>query len=563
LHDPDDIARQILAGFRDYRERFSDITRAAPARFVAADWDGIQAASRQRILLYKQTKRAISDSIDAKSLALNSWIEIRSSYEKVLHDVADAELAATFFNSLYRDRSQERPLDDRHAFVTVVPVGGAGSGLPLATSFTGRQIKDVFDDALRASTLIDHYRDLDTDLQKIEQQLLQSIPLLREDRALELEIISKPFFRNKGAYLFGRLMIDAHVFPLAIALCNDRERGVYVDAVLWGESRLSVIFSFTRSYFMVDLASPGQLVDYLQRLLPVKKRWELYTSLGYYKQGKTEFVRGYRHHMDISHDRFVIAEGIKGQVMMVFSLASYQTVFKVMKDRFPATKNVDHKGVRATYQLVKTHDRVGRMADTQEFQYFEFPRTRFDPALLEELLDVASNSVEVRGDSVIIRHLYTERLMTPLNLYLQRCSDFQATQVIEDYGYAIKELAAANIFPGDMLLKNFGVTRHGRVVFYDYDEICYLTQVHFREIPEVEGDGIQSSEPWFDVGEYDVFPEEFSNFLFPDENKHAAFTRLHGDLFTAEGWRVIQAQVLEQQLMDVYPYPARERLGTL
>ncbi|MDA0979430.1 MAG: bifunctional isocitrate dehydrogenase kinase/phosphatase, partial [Proteobacteria bacterium] len=266
----------------------------------------------------------------------------------------------------------------------------------------------------------------------------------------------------------------------------------------------------------------------------------------------------YRAHLAVSTDRFVIAEGIRGQVMMVFGLPSYQIVFKVMKDRFPATKSVSHEDVRRAYQLVKTHDRVGRMADTQEFHFFEFPRQRFEPALLEELLAVAGDSIELHEDTVVIRHLYAERMMTPLNLYIQQCSEFQLQQVIWDYGAAVRELAAANIFPGDMLLKNFGVTRHSRVVFYDYDEICYLTDVNFRDMPaDARGPG---GEAWFDVGEYDVFPEEFATFLFPDQTMREIFEEQHADLFTAAGWRQIQAQVRDRILLDVYPYPDRARL---
>lgn len=561
MSDVDVIARQILAGFRAYREQFAAITRDARQRFVDADWEGVQVASRQRILLYKQSKLAVVTEIGASTLSEADWIALRESYSRRAMGTPDAELAATFFNSVYRDEERNMPLDDRHAFVTGSPAAELDNAALVTRSYTGRRINELFAQALAGCELGASLSHIEEDVSRVEMRLMQSIPLLRDEHLLQLEFVDVPFYRNKGAYLVGRLQIDEHVFPVTVAFCHDSRRGIYVDAVLWGESRLSVIFSFTRSYFMVDVSSPAALVNYLQQLLPVKKRWELYTSLGYYKQGKTEFVRGYRRHLGISRDRFVLAEGIKGQVMMVFSLASYQTVFKVMKDRFPATKKVDHDDVRSAYQLVKTHDRVGRMADTQEFQRFEMPRQRFDPPLLEELLDVASERVRVEGDSVMIEHLYSERLMTPLNLYLQRCSDFQAVQVMEDYGLAIKELAAANIFPGDMLLKNFGVTRHGRVVFYDYDEICYLTDVVFRDIPKAEAGGMQSAEPWFDVGEFDVFPEEFANFLFPSDRLLATFSQVHGDLFTSSGWNEIQRKVREQQMMDVYPYPARERLG--
>lgn len=556
------VADRIIEGFLAYREAFSDITRGACERFVSAEWQQVQDAAKQRIGLYREIRGQVAAILRPEQPDAEDWQRIRSAFQEKMVDQPSSDFVGTFFNSVFRATSPDIPLDDRVAFVTTDPLVDAVTEKLSLQTHEGNRIDEIFRAGLMASACAPHLANIDTDIERIRDRLAQSIPLLRESQALRLELVPAPFCRNKGAYLVGRLFIGEHTFPVAIALCHS-DTGVEVDAVLWGESRLSVIFSFTRAYFMVDLEQPAALVDYLQTLLPGKKRWELSTALGYYKHGKTEFVRSYRQHLHESNDRFVIAEGIKGQVMMVFVLASYQIVFKVMKDRFPATKKVDHDDVRAAYKLVKTHDRVGRMADTQEFQNFDFPLDRFDPALLEELLEVCADSVRVIDDRIHIKHLYTERLMTPLNLYLQRCSKFQATQVIDDYGRAIKELAAANIFPGDMLLKNFGVTRHGRVVFYDYDEICYLTEVVFRNMPKQESGQSQSSEPWFEVGEYDVFPEEFSIFLFPDEKLKSAFVSEHGEMFTAEGWKAIQEKVRLEQMMDVYPYPARERLADI
>ena len=283
-------------------------------------------------------------------------------------------------------------------------------------------------------------------------------------------------------------------------------------------------------------------------------------SLGFYKHGKTVFYRSFLDHLDNSSDQFVIAEGIKGMVMAVFASSSYQVVFKIIKDKFSPTKRLTQDQVRDAYYLVKTHDRVGRMADTQEFSNMAFPRQRFSEALIAELERVVPSAITLTDDLVIVRHLYTERMMTPLNLYLRDKRGYELRRVIDDYGSAIKQLAAANIFPGDMLLKNFGVTRHGRVVFYDYDEICYLTEINFRKIPPSQNpEDSMSAEPWYDVRPNDVFPEEFENFLFNSGPMKDIFTELHGDLFTAEFWQGLQTNINEQQLLDVFPYPSRRR----
>lgn len=554
------VAERILQGFEFYQKQFWEVTLQARSRFLSRNWGHVQSASAQRIRLYNSIKNAVCAEVSAEALSLDDWRSVRRIYWAAVSERRDRERATTFYNSVYRRSHQRAHLHDDYAFVSALPAATSPPAVVLTRTLHGVQFGDVVRQALSGCDIAEDLADIDDDVRRMSSRLAARIPLLRERHELVLELLTSVFYRNKGAYLIGKLSIDEHLIPVAIAMTHGTE-GIRVDAFLWGESRLSVLFSFTRSYFMVDAEDPMQVVEYLQGLLPAKKKWELLTSIGYFKHGKTEFVRGYRQHLDHSEDLFVEAEGIRGQVMMVFGLASYQTVFKVMKDRFPATKSVTHDDVRRAYQLVKSHDRVGRMADTQEFHVFEFPRNRFDPGLLEELLRYCAASVKVEADKVVISHLYTERMMTPLNLYIQRCGDFELSQVIDDYGYAIKDLAAANIFPGDMLLKNFGVTRHGRVVFYDYDEICYLTDVNFRTMPgRQDGNAMGQAEAWFDVGEYDVFPEEFATFLFPDDDMQNRFRRHHADLFTAEGWQEIQTQVREGRISDVYPYPQQERL---
>jgi isocitrate dehydrogenase kinase/phosphatase len=403
------------------------------------------------------------------------------------------------------------------------------------------------------------FRDKLGDIRKMITAMKSSIPLLRSPQLIKFDMLVALFYRNKGTYIIGRMMVAEHLFPVAIPILNDNG-GLYADTIIWNENDISLIFSFTRSYFMADIEYPGEMVRFLQELLPNKKRSELYASLGFYKHGKTEFYRGFLDHLEKSEDQFVIAKGVRGLVMSVFTLPSYQVVFKVIKDRFSPTKHVTRQQVKDCYYLVKTHDRAGRMADTQEFSNFVFPRARFSSELIDELLSVAASSVELTDDEVILKHLYTERLMTPLNLYIEGRSDYTLVQALDEYGNAIKQLAAANIFPGDMLLKNFGVTRHGRVVFYDYDEICYLTDVNFRKIPPARyPEDELAAEPWYSVGPRDVFPEEFRIFLFNSDKLRAIFESLHGEIFDAEYWQALQKSILGKRVIDVFPYRRKKR----
>ncbi|MEG1834479.1 MAG: bifunctional isocitrate dehydrogenase kinase/phosphatase, partial [Burkholderiaceae bacterium] len=318
----------------------------------------------------------------------------------------------------------------------------------------------------------------------------------------------------------------------------------------------STLFSFTRAYFQVDMEAPSAYVNFLKTLLPAKPASELYTMLGLAKQGKTLFYRDFLHHLKHSSDKFIVAPGIKGLVMTVFTLASYPYVFKMIKDVIPYPKETDRAQIMGKYQLVKLHDRVGRMADTWEYSQVRLPKARFSPELIRELLATCPSQVEISDDAVVIRHVYIERRMTPLNLYLQHASDAELEHAINEYGNAIKELAAANIFPGDMLYKNFGVTRARRVVFYDYDEIEYMSDCHFRRIPPARNEEDEmSGEPWYSVGRHDVFPEQFGTFLLGDLRIRAAFLKHHADLLTPEFWQRRKERIASGVIENVYPYP--------
>jgi len=349
--------------------------------------------------------------------------------------------------------------------------------------------------------------------------------------------------------------------PLVLALHNSTSL-IYVDAVLLTEDEVSILFSFARSYFHVEVEQPYALVRFLKSIMPLKPVAELYISLGYNKHGKTELYRDLLRHLEHSTDQFQIAPGARGMVMVVFTLPSYDVVFKVIKDTFDYPKMTTRREVMRRYQLVFKHDRGGRLVDAQEFEHLRFARERFAPELLAELADVAAHSVMVEGDEVVIKHLYTERRLTPLNLYFQQVDSAHATTAVIDYGQAIKDLAATNIFPGDILLKNFGVTRHGRVVFYDYDELCLLTDCQFREMPQAgDADEDISSKPWFSVGENDVFPEELVIFLGLPPPLRAIFIQYHGDLFKVEFWAALQAQITAGEVIDVLPYKESQRLS--
>lgn len=577
------IARAVMDGFVDYRREFDAVTRGARSRFERAAWAEAQQATMDRIECYARGVTLVVDQLrSAGTPDLPTWRRARAAFVPLADDRLDGELAETFFNSVYCRLWDHGDIRDANLFVH----SERQPDRAIEQAATRRYAlgADGSWRAPMAAILRDHgfttpWQDLDRDIEfaalAIEEALAAARPAAvvaaaeaatapRDDDGadpdLGIELVSAEFYRNKGAYLVGHIFGAGERLPFAIAVLHDETDAVYIDNVMIDEDELSIVFSFTRSYFMVDVASPRWLVDYLNFLLPGKKRFELYSAIGFYRHGKTEFYRDLLAHLDASEDRFITAPGIRGMVMAVFTLPSYQTVFKIIKDRFPPQKDITRQQVMASYTLVKMHDRVGRMADTQEFANLRLPRMRFDDELLEELLRMAAGSVVLDGDEVLIRHCYTERLMTPLNMYLDQADDTAIREALDEYGNAIRQLAAANIFPGDMLLKNFGVTRHGRVVFYDYDEICYLTDVNFRHIPEPQTpEQEMSAEPWYSVGPHDVFPEEFPRFMFANPRIKRLFTELHGEIFDADYWQGLQRKITEGRIMDVFPYRRRRR----
>ena len=562
------LAATVLHGFDEYRNRFKEITDDASRRFRDAAWREAQQASAERINLYAEkvgeTLHRLRRALPEEELThCECWREARQHYAELISERLDYELAETYFNSLFCSIFHHRHIRNDWMFVYSSRDGASHySGVELCCH---KAVEGDWDEALRWALTVAPFETpfeaLERDVDLAGTFLRNNLPrAILEDPDAEIELLKSVFYRNKGAYLVGRIRGGGEQVPLVLPILHVPGKGLHLDTLIIESDEVSIIFSFTRAYFQVQVRVPGEFVDYLQQLMPDKPAGELYSAIGFFKHGKTEFFRGLNRQVAKREDRFIIAPGVRGMVMAVFVLPSFRTVFKIIKDRFDPAKEVTHETVREKYRLVKRHDRVGRMADTQEFSNFISRRDHFDPECLEHLLEVAPSNVQLKGDKVIIKHCYTERMMTPLNLYLEQCDEAETRTILRDYGNAIKQMAAANIFPGDMLLKNFGVTRHGRVIFYDYDEVCYLTECNFRHIPQaMYPEQELSSEPWYSVGPNDIFPEEFGPFLIADIKRRQLFNQMHPELFDADYWKGLQQAIIDGRVIDVYPYRNKQR----
>jgi isocitrate dehydrogenase kinase/phosphatase len=566
------VARAILAGFDRHYRLFRDASARAKTLFERADWPAAQALARERILMYDHRVQEAVDEVLARFPEAETdeslWPAIKLAYIPLLHEHRQPECAETFYNSvacrvLHRRYYRNEFIFWRPAVATEHLEGDE----PAYRSYypLRKTLRRTLAAIVRGFGLANPWENLPRDLRSVVQALRARFPRPARARpSLQIQVLASLFFRNRAAYAVGRIVNGSEEVPFAVPILQNDKGELYLDALLLDTDQLLVLFSFARAYFFVDMEVPAAYVSFLRLLMPKKPRAEMYMSVGLAKQGKTLFYRDLFYHLKHSSDLFTTAPGIKGMVMLVFTLPSFPYVFKVIRDRFAPPKELDRQTVLDKYLLVKMHDRVGRMADTLEYSLVGLPLERFSPALLEELKSETASNIEIEGDRIVIKHMYIERRMQPLNLYLQEAlGDGQAGRVrraLHDYGDAIKQLAGAGIFPGDMLLKNFGVTRHDRVVFYDYDEIADMADCNFRRIPPPRSfEDEMAAEPYWSIGPRDVFPEQFARFLVTHAGARDVFLERHADLMDPDFWCELQARLREGAEQDVYPYPEEIR----
>jgi isocitrate dehydrogenase kinase/phosphatase len=589
-----DIAKAMRDGFNRHYSLFRTESAHAKQRFELADWHAQQRAQRDRIEFYDLRVRECSGWLEhefkAGELSMEIWQQVKLHYIGLLVDHHQPELAETFFNSvstkiLHRSYFKNDFIFVRPAVSTEYIENDEPESRPTYRSYypTPQTLDTVVAQMVNDFDLHCPFADLAGDCALVQAAMLRQLGDVKPRTNFQFQVLSGLFFRNKCCYIVGKLINGFAEFGFALPVLHDKAGRLVIDAVLYGEDELLLLFSFARAYFMVDMEVPSAYVQYLHSMMPRKPRNEIYNALGLAKQGKTLFYRDFLHHLRHSTDKFRIAPGIKGMVMLVFDLPSFPYVFKVIKDFYPAPKDTSREQIRSKYLLVKQHDRVGRMADTLEYIKVGFPRERFDDALIAEIEQFAPSQLEISdrdGDGhveVLIKHVYIERRMIPLNIYLQEAFDAggaepepqgpaalrargQIERGVIEYGNAIKDLVAANIFPGDMLFKNFGITRHGKVVFYDYDEIEYITDCNFRRVPQARNEEDEmSGEVWYSVGPKDVFPETFAPFLLGNQAVREVFMKHHADLLDAAFWQSHKERIQAGHVYDVFPYNQQQR----
>ncbi|MDC0471105.1 bifunctional isocitrate dehydrogenase kinase/phosphatase [Candidatus Pseudothioglobus singularis] len=578
------IAKKILLGFEHHYQNIKSASIEAKRCFEEKEWEKIENDSKLRLNFYDEQVdvfcKNLSSELKKQTLygakaefnktqkmdKFNSdfWENTKHVYIELITSHKQPELAETFYNSVFCRIFSRSFYNNQYIFTKpCVSLNYIDMDEPVIDSYfvDDGQLKETLTSVLNNYKFRCKFGNLDQDIERLQEQLIKQMPRLQSE-VFELQFISTPFIRGKCAYIVGKIVTQLHSdVPVLIALLNDENKGLYVDSLLTDIGSISIIFSFSRSYFFITTDYPSAIVEYLKELLPGKTRAVLYSAIGLHKQGKTLLYRHFLKYSKITSEKLIIAPGIKGMVMSVFTFPMYPYVFKVINDQFAPPKMGTKEMVKDRYYFVKNHVRIGRLADTWEFSNVAFPLKDIDDALLKELEKKASSNIEIENDLLIIKHMYIENKMTPLNMYLETANIKQQNHIINDYGKAIDELINSNIFPGDMLTKNFGVTRQNRVVFYDYDEITLMSTPIFKKIPKAKTyEQEMASEPWYYVGQNDVFPEEFKYFMLPNPYMKEVFNKKYKKLLDADYWVSIQEKIKQNGVMDYYPYGSEKRM---
>ena len=565
------VARSIRDTFEHFQVQFRAITCRAKQRFARQDWHGMQSDHRERLDVYastvEQLQARIGSMLERRLHSRLMWASIKAVYSGLIDERDDWEIAETYFNSITRQIFSTIGVDNEIEFVHTDYTSPPTPSHHAVHHACQRPWHGQSSLAHGIGSLLRLYPQLclsDTVIRKdslaVATAITQFLPSHQQHNIERIEMITSVFYRGEHAYLLGRMVLGSTTIPLVLCFCHVRNR-VRIDAVLLKKDDVSILFGYTRSYFHVEVERPHDMVAFINSILPRKKTAEVYISLGFSKHGKTELYRNALRHLARTKDKYQLAKGKRGMVMVVFTMPSYPVVFKIIKDRFDYPKECSRQDVIDRYHLVFNHDRAGRLIDAQQYKYLVLDRHRFDPELLDELLKVAGRTVSVDNNRVVIKHCYAERRVQPLDVYLRQVDEPSARAAVIDYGNAIKDLVVTGLFPGDLLLKNFGMTRKRRVVFYDYDEICLLTQCKFRKIPNTEyEEDVLAAEPWYGVGAMDIFPQEFIHFLGLPPHLKRVFLEHHSDLFEVEYWSDLQRKLKAGDLFHVAPYPDQKRL---
>lgn len=572
----------ILRAHRGYLAEFDAITAQARETFESRDWGRGARNADHRAGIYRtaldRTWRDVQRQFGDRALDREFWLAAREIYlERVFRDY-DSDLALSFFYSTMRIAFGAKD----------VPVEYDDDGLAARSHvWNPRPVWDVYSASERElpqsiRTLLAR-QGFRTPLAGIEnaaevaaERLLRAWQReiddgkARDPHPRQLQMLKPVFFRDQEAYLAGKLRASHGELPVVFALRND-DRGITLDAVLTGkEDMRNILFISTRSTFHVRTDEYREVLAFLDTLAPERGHPAMCAVLGFTHPARVALNQALRRHLRETGERFAQVPGRTGMAMVVFAPPGFPYVFKVIRDHSPKPGWTGRGRVMDLYRWVHEMNRGRLMLDAWMYRNLHFPRRLFEDNIARELLRSAPHSVLLDGDTLVLRHVYAQRRVRPLNTFFDEVRDGALrVRAVDALGTFIKDLAAMGFFMGDCygLPFNTGLTHGFNVALFDFDDLGPLERYRFRETPPPPGEQdelLWNSEvdgAWFSMAENDVLVDEWERFLGVPPELREYFRQRHGSLFTTEYWRDVQRRVAGGELHYVLPYPAERRLA--
>ena len=563
------LAQWALCEFDLFYSRFQVITESAKTAFETRDYQASLIISKKRLSLYSDSMyklgENLSDAFSPISRDQGLWEVIEEKYRQLVRNRYEGDLALAYIHSVRRALllGEWSPVD--YSFDVPSKANKNYSDFLFETFHTEAITTDLLLDILRVPGFNVQYRELKVDAMLAAQRVKGDL----DDRfstykIQKIEVIKGEFYRNRGAYIVGRIVLDnLSNVPLVIALLNE-EKGIYVDAILTSESAAFNIFSTTRANFHVNNEYYHELSEFLHSIIPKRSLGLAYSTIGFNHFGKVAVMEELKEELLSNDGKFDFAIGFKGTVAIGFQ--SRQSGYNLKVIRNSPTEQYKwgmFEGVPSVlekYSRVHVINRTGSMLDNIIFYRVKLERIWFTNALLEELLNEASECVTLQGNFLFFRHLIVQRRLTPLPVYLETSSQAESEAAVINLGHCIKNNMAANIFNKDLDARNYGVGVFGGVYLFDYDALEKFTEVKIRT-NQNQFEGEEEIPEWFFEDGVVFLPEEIESGLrIPSRSLRRLFREVHGDLLQVGYYERIQEELRVGKVPSVRVYPEQYQI---
>ena len=567
----DIAARLVLAVFDDFYQALCEYPHRAQRAFENMDPQDSVGISHERLRLYSDFILAHGPRIKSAfpQLAEDAglWDQFDQLFRVLIAARYEADIAFGFAHSIRRNifhgvwkpvaYTFSRPVRNRY-----MSMAQAHQRFELGDGLS----PSLFTTALQILRFKAPFRDLHGDAQAVSERCKQLLQSAESDvgEPVALEILEGGFFRDITAFLVGRLEWSSGRFtPFVLALLNSDD-GIYVDALLHETSDVHNLFSSTLANFHVTNPLYYQICVFLYSLMPLRPLGLHYSTIGFNHVGKVAIINDIEQQLQETSSHFASSPGFDGTVAIGFTFESCTYHLKVIRDT--PTKSYkwgEFAGVEAVldkYKTVHEINRTGSMLDNVMYFNLKMDRAFFAEELLDDLIQNASQSVQVEKEWVLFKALIVQLKIIPLPVYFETATEAQTRQVVENLGHCIKNNIAGNIFNKDLDARNYGVGRFNKVFLFDYDAVEKLTDITLDTNLNME-EGEEDIPDWFFSDQFVFLPEELESGLqITGRAARRHFRDYHADILTLDYWQNAQQSLLQGEVLGLRTYPGARKL---